>query len=135
MKHLQIISGISHIAYWTGNFLFELVKYYITAGFIILIIWGFDKFPDFVWVLILLYGTSMVPFTYILSFLFEAEFSAQMTTILLNFIVGALGGSILIILRILEDTSDVAVYLAYILRFIPSFSLAYGYNCLLKYID
>ena len=74
----------------------------------------------------------MVPFTYSLSFFFKNESFAQNITIFINFLVGALGGAVLVILRTLDDTSRIAKILAYILRVIPSFSFSYGYNTLLS---
>lgn len=131
-KHLQIISGISTASYWFSNFIFELIKYYFTGGLCILLIWGFDSYADYLVVFYILYGFSMVSFTYLLSFLFKMESTAQNFVILINFFFGALGGTIILILRILEDTVSIGKALAFLFRLIPSFSFSYGYNQLLS---
>jgi ATP-binding cassette, subfamily A (ABC1), member 3 len=139
-KHLQIISGISLTSYWLSNFVFELVKYYIIGGVCLLIILAFDKFPSWFWLLYILYGFSMTSFTYMFSVFFKTEAAAQNAVILVNFLFGALGGTVIIILRIFEDLVPIGKAIAYILRVVPSFAFAYGYNQLfaaqlLFYVD
>ena len=139
-KHLQIISGISLISYWGSNFIFELVKYYFTGGICLVIIALFDFFPKNFYALYILYGPSMVSFTYLFSFIFNNEHSAQNSVILLNFLFGALGGSVILILRLMEDVTDIGKGLAFIFRIVPSFCFCYGFNELLSsyslfYID
>ena len=121
------------MAYWVSNFIFELVKYYFTTGVCLLIILAFDKFPKNLYIIYLLYGISMVPFTYTLSFFFKNESLAQNITIFINFMIGALGGVVLVILRVLDDTSKGAKYLAFILRIVPSFAFSYAYNTMLSF--
>jgi hypothetical protein len=129
---LQIVSGISYLAYWLSNFIFELLKYYFTTGICLAIIKGFDKFPEELYMLYLLYGVAMIPFTYVLSIMFSNESLAQNITIFINFLIGALGAAVLVILRLLDDTAQAAKYIAYILRIVPSFAFSYGYNQLLS---
>jgi ATP-binding cassette subfamily A (ABC1) protein 3 len=133
-KHLQIVSGISYTSYWMSNFIFELIKYYFTGGICLLIILAFGFFPDWFWLVYLLYGFAMVSFTYMMTFVFKTEANAQNFIIMINFIFGALGGSVIMILRVFDDLKDIAQIIAYILRIIPSFAFAYGYNQLLNSI-
>ena len=139
-KHLQIISGISLISYWFSNFIFELVKYYFTGGINLIIIYLFDFFPSYFYVLYLLYGPSMVSFTYLFSFIFSNESSAQNTVILMNFLFGALAGAVVLILRVMDNVVTIGKVLSYIFRLVPTFCFCYGYNELLTennllYID
>ena len=139
-KHLMRISGVNIIAYWLINFLFELVKYYITGGICVFILWIFDYVPRYLYILYLLYGLPMITFTYLLSFFFSTESSAQNFMILFNLIIGSLGSVVVIMLRAIEKSTDAAKVVAYFLRIIPSFAFGYGYNLLLNgnlilYID
>ena len=97
-----------------------------------MIILAFNKIPNYLYVFYLLYGVAMVPFTYTLSFFFKNESFAQNITIFINFLIGALGGSVLVTLRTIDDTASIAKILVYILRVVPSFSFSYGYNNLLS---
>ena len=131
-KHLQIISGISLMSYWVNNFIFELVKYYIIGGICILFLYIFGFYEDYIYVLYLLYGPSMVSFTYIFSFIFKKEGLGQTMVILINLLIGALGGTAVFIMRNYEKLIKYAKPIANVFRIIPSFCFCYGYNSLLN---
>ena len=131
-KHLQIISGISLLSYWFNNYLFELLKYYFIGGISLLLIYFFGFYKKYLYILYLLYGPSMISFTYLFSFIFSSESSGQNAVILINFIGGALAGSVILVLRIFDDLVKYAKKLQYFFRIIPSFCFCYGYNQLLS---
>ena len=66
--------------------------------------------------------------TYILSFFFNDESNAQNKTILLNAFVGALGSSVILILRQVEETMFIGKVLEFILCIIPSFAFSDNYT-------
>ena len=139
-KHLMRISGVNIFAYWLINFFFELIKYYITGGICLFLLWIFDYVPSYFYILYLLYGPSMITFTYFLSFFFSTESAAQNFMILFNLIIGSLGCVVVVILRAIEKSTDAAKIAAYFFRLVPSFAFGYGYNLLLNgklilYID
>ena len=131
-KHLQIISGISLFSYWFNNYLFELVKYYVIGGICILLLYCFKFYQDYLYILYLEYGPAMVSFTYFFSFIFKSEDKGQTVVLLINLIVGALGGSAIIIMRLREELIKYAQKIIYIFRLIPSFCFCYGYNQLIR---
>jgi ATP-binding cassette subfamily A (ABC1) protein 3 len=131
-KHLQIISGITTSSYWISNFIFELLKYFFTGGICLILIALFNAYVDYLILIVFLYGISMVSFTYIISFLFKTESTAQNFVILINFFFGALGGTVMLVLRIIPDTVQIGKSLAFIFRFIPSFAFSFAYNQLLS---
>jgi ATP-binding cassette subfamily A (ABC1) protein 3 len=131
-KHLMRIAGVSLFAYWLVNFIFEIIKYYVTAGICLLILWAFDFIPDYFYIDYLLYGPAMVSSTYLFSFFFDSEAIAQNALILFNLILGCLASTVVIMLRSLEDTTNGAKPAAWILRFIPTFAFGYAYDQLLN---
>jgi ATP-binding cassette subfamily A (ABC1) protein 3 len=133
-KHLMRVSGIDIKAYWIVNYLFELIKYYVTCGICVLFIWIFDFYRKYLTLLYILYGPAMISCTYILSFCFDKESSAQNGIILLNFLIGALGATIVLMFRGLEDMVTVGKILEYIFAFLPSFCFDFGYDFLLNKI-
>ena len=134
-KHLMRISGMNSTAYWIVNYIFELVKYYFACGVIIFLIWLFDYYKKYLTLLYILYGPAMVSCTYILSFCFDKESSAQNIVILLNFLIGALGSTVILMLRGLESAAHtVGKALEYIFAFMPSFCFNFGYDLLLNKI-
>jgi len=76
----------------------------------------------------------MIGFTYCFSFLFDNEATAQNATILLNYLIGALGSAIALMFKGMENLNYVGDILIYIFGLLPSFDLAYGYDFLLNYI-
>ena len=74
----------------------------------------------------------MVSMTYVLSFLFSSESGAQNGIILLNFLVGALGSTVILLLRLLENVMDIAKIIQYIISLLPSFCFNFGYSMILN---
>ena len=131
-KHLMRVSGINIVAYWIINFLYELVKYYFTCGICLLLLWAFDFYKEYLYILYLIYGPAMVSMTYILSFLFGSESGAQNGVILLNFLIGALGSTVILALRMLENVRTIAKLIQYIISLLPSFCFNFGYSMILN---
>ena len=131
-KHLMRVSGINIVSYWIVNFIFELVKYYFTCGICLLLLWAFDFYKDYLYILYLIYGPAMVSMTYVLSFLFSSESGAQNGIILLNFLIGALGSTVILLLRLLDNVKNVAKIIQYIISLLPSFCFNFGYTLILN---
>jgi ATP-binding cassette subfamily A (ABC1) protein 3 len=77
----------------------------------------------------------MISFTYLLSCIFKSESSGQNIIILINFVFGALGGSVVLMIRIYDLTAKYAIKVIKILRLFPSFCFCYGFNELLNYVN
>ena len=133
-KHLMRVSGISITAYWIVNFIFESVKYYFTCGICVLFLLAFSFYKKYLYILYLIYGPPMIAVTYVLSFLFDSESGAQNGIILLNFLLGALGSTVILLLRSLDNMKSAAKILQYILSLLPSFDFNFGYSMLLNKI-
>ena len=131
-KHLMRVSGINIASYWIVNYIFELFKYYLTGGVCIFFIWVFNYYKKFLTLLYFLHGPAMISFTYAFSFLFYNESYAQNGTILLNFLVGALGAISSIMLRGQQKQYKNGKIIEYILAIFPSFCFNFGYDLLLN---
>ena len=133
-KHLMRVSGINIFVYWFVNFIFELFKYYITCGICILLLLAFGFYKKYLYILYLEYGPSMIILTYLTSFIFESESSAQNGTILINFLLGALGATIVLMFRSLDNQKSMGKGLQSILSLLPSFCFDFGFDLLLNKI-
>lgn len=131
-KHLQIISGVSLLGYWSANILFELAKYYLTGGLILLIIYLFNDYKPYLWALYLLYGYPMIVISYLSSFIIDNESAAQNLVVSIFFVFGALGGSIIFFLRLFDSIKKVSIGLGYLFRAIPLFCFSNGYSIMLS---
>ena len=131
-KHLQILSGASIYIYWINNYIFELIKYYFVVGICLIILWLFNFYENYLYILYIFYGPALVSFTYVLSYLINTEGTGQIVILLLNLFFGSLCGSAILILRTNKNLKIFAMILSYILRIIPSFCICYGYNQLIS---
>ena len=131
-KHLMRLSGINIFAYWIVNYIFELIKYYVTGGVMILLIWAFDYYQAYLYIFYLIYGLAMVSFTYCISFIFNNESNAQNAIILINFIFGDLGSLIVLQLRSIESVKNFAKILEYIFSIAPCFCFNFSFNLMIN---
>merc|ERR1712232_181269 len=90
---MGMINGLSPLAYWMSNALFDLFMYAIPSVFSFILIVAFDvtTYRDefaAVFTLYLLYGLAVIPFTYCASFLFVKATSAQIGMIFILLLGG-----------------------------------------------
>ena len=90
---------MSLAGYWMSNLFFDVIMAYIPVFLIILLMYAFGKFYDGIWVLFLLYPPAVVPFTYVSSFIFSSDINAQIVTLFIHCIFGALGTAIVFTLQ------------------------------------
>ena len=127
-KHLMKLSGMNIFSYWIVNFLYEILKFYISGGICLLIIYLFDYYTPYLIYFYLLYGPPLIFMTYVVSFLFNDESNAQNKIILLHSFIGALGSTVILILRQVEKTAFLGKVLEFIFCIIPSFCFSFAYN-------
>ena len=127
-KHLMRLSGMNILAYWIVNFIFEMFKYYFTGGICILILYIFDFYTDYLIYFYISYGPPLILMTYVVSFIFIDESGAQNKMILIHSLIGALGSSVIIVLRGIEKTQKVGKILENIFCLLPSFCFSFAYN-------
>lgn len=132
-KHQQLISGVSLIAYWTANYLWDLCVYMAPLGLSLLVILALDLnvFIDngALWattVIFFGYGLAITPFSYLLSFLFSKHTTAQVICLVANFMTGLLLVMVSYILSAIDNTRDTNATLMWVFRFFPGFSLGHG---------
>lgn len=127
-KTQQLISGVDVSAYWFSFYAWDFC-FYLVPGLLLLAVLavvGVDGLLGSaapVTVLgIVLHGLAVIPFTYLLSFLFKNQSSAQNITLMFLILAGAvlLIGSV--VLSIIESTRDVNEDLLFVYRLLPSFA-------------
>ena len=87
LKHMQLVSGMSLPAYWISNMIADIIKMYIPVGLIIGISVLLNCNYPGVWAVFLALPWGLVPFTYLTSFLFSTDTNAQITTLVVNFMI------------------------------------------------
>jgi len=134
VKHQQMVSGVSIAAYWASNYIVDLAKYIIPGIFCGAMIkaYNLEAFLDdngypATWALCLMLGVALMPFTYLLSFLFKDYGNAQTVTFFICYLSG--GGLfvlVVLILRIIDSTIQIGKGLSYLFRLFPPFCFGYG---------
>uniref|UniRef100_A0A3P8SHL2 P-type phospholipid transporter n=1 Tax=Amphiprion percula TaxID=161767 RepID=A0A3P8SHL2_AMPPE len=111
-KHLQFVSGVSPLVYWMANFLWDMVNYSISAVMVVEIFIFFDKkcytSPTNLQPLIallMLYGWSVTPMMYPMSYIFSVPSTAYVSLSCINLFIGINSSAITFILDLFEGTT------------------------------
>ena len=134
IKHQQMVSGASQLAYWSSHFFVDFIKALIPTIFAALMCQAFDiqgLIEDDCWGAVLLlfifYAAGISNFSYFFSFFFKDYGSAQTLSFIIHFLFGGVAPIILFILRIIGgNTKSIGDLLANIFRVLPSFSFGFG---------
>uniref|UniRef100_H2LLX9 P-type phospholipid transporter n=1 Tax=Oryzias latipes TaxID=8090 RepID=H2LLX9_ORYLA len=94
-KHLQFVSGVSPLVYWMANFLWDMVNYSISAAMVVQIFLFFDKKcytsatnVQALIALLMLYGWSVTPMMYPMSYVFSVPSTAYVSLSCINLFIG-----------------------------------------------
>ncbi|XP_072041416.1 phospholipid-transporting ATPase ABCA3-like [Amphiura filiformis] len=90
-KHLQFVSGVQLSNFWLSTYLWDIINFMIPSLLICLMFWaaGVDSYgtDGRVWITLLilfLTGWAIIPFTYLLSFLFREPATGYIRVLLIN---------------------------------------------------
>uniref|UniRef100_A0A3P9NX15 ATP-binding cassette, sub-family A (ABC1), member 4a n=1 Tax=Poecilia reticulata TaxID=8081 RepID=A0A3P9NX15_POERE len=111
-KHLQFVSGVSPLVYWMANFLWDMVNYSISAAMVVEIFLFFDKrcytspanLQPLI-ALLMLYGWSVTPMMYPMSYVFSVPSTAYVSLSCINLFIGINSSAITFILDLFESTT------------------------------
>lgn len=138
-KHQQLVSGVSIPAYWLAAWLWDNFSYQLTVWMIVILISIFPNTqslsgPNTIGPtigLLMLFGTAVSGFTYLLSFLFSTPSGAQIAMIFLVFILGLILTIVGLVLRQIPDTTVVYMkVIRYVFALFPPFALGDGLQSL-----
>uniref|UniRef100_A0AAX7TCS9 P-type phospholipid transporter n=1 Tax=Astatotilapia calliptera TaxID=8154 RepID=A0AAX7TCS9_ASTCA len=109
-KHLQFVSGVSPVVYWVSNFFWDMMNYTLSSAMVVGIFMAFDKkcytspsnLPALI-ALLLLYGWSVTPMMYPLSYIFNIPSTAYVSLSCINLFIGINSSAITFILELFEN--------------------------------
>jgi hypothetical protein len=98
-KHLQLVSSVNPYTYWLSTYIWDMSMYLLLAALIMIVtvLYGtvvpqeFVSSPESglaVFLLLLLYGLSVLPLCYLYSFLFDNYSTCQISVTVFNFMTG-----------------------------------------------
>nr|XP_057916447.1 retinal-specific phospholipid-transporting ATPase ABCA4a [Doryrhamphus excisus] len=111
-KHLQFVSGVNPCVYWMANFVWDMVNYSISALMVVQIFIFFDKkcytspsnLQPLV-ALLMLYGWSVTPMMYPVSYVFNVPSTAYVSLSCINLFIGINSSAVTFILDLFEGTT------------------------------
>ncbi|XP_052331923.1 retinal-specific phospholipid-transporting ATPase ABCA4-like isoform X2 [Oncorhynchus keta] len=109
-KHLQFVSGVSPLVYWLANFFWDMMNYSLSTAMVVGIFVAFDKkcytsptnLPALV-LLLLLYGWSITPMMYPMSYIFNIPSTAYVSLSCINLFIGINSSALTFILELFEN--------------------------------
>lgn len=131
-KHLQFVSGVDAFSYWFATYTWDFINYLIPALVILIMFAAFsiEAYQDdlgVVFLMLILFGLCVLPFTYCLSFVFTSPLVAYAITVFKLSIVSL---AMLITVFVLQipslETKDEAEICHYVFMLIPTYTLAYS---------
>lgn len=126
LKHMQLISGMNIAGYWISNTIADITKAYVPMLLILLISKLFDLSYEGCWVMFLLYPWAIVMFSYVFSFFFTSDTSAQISMFAVNFLVAGIMTIVVFTLQIIPDTEVLGNHLRWWFCLIPSFCVTHA---------
>ncbi|XP_058274218.1 retinal-specific phospholipid-transporting ATPase ABCA4 [Hemibagrus wyckioides] len=135
-KHLQFVSGVSPFVYWLTNFFWDMVNYSISTAMVVSIFIAFDKkcytspsnLPALI-SLLSLYGWSVTPMMYPMSYVFSVPSTAYVSLSCINLFIGINSSAITFILELFESNRSLLLFnegLKKVLLIFPHFCLGRG---------
>lgn len=95
-KHIQFVSGVSPINFWLSTFCWDMINYIIPCIFLIITFVAFNitayldpvSHVGHMALLLILYGWAMLPFMYLLSFIFTVPSTGFVWLTMFNILSG-----------------------------------------------
>ncbi|KAJ8311158.1 hypothetical protein KUTeg_011297 [Tegillarca granosa] len=117
-KHMQVVSGVKPLAFWSSTFVWDMVNYLVPVLLILVVFAAFqveaytgDDRLGLVFILFLIYGWAVLPFVYILHYFFKTAAGGMVAVTMLNIITGLATLMAVFVLKIpqlnAEDVSNV----------------------------
>jgi ABC-type multidrug transport system ATPase subunit len=130
-KHLQIVSNVSPYLYWIATYTWDMFLFSFLVAFIIgTFIWLGNASRVFIYstesticmfLLLMLYGMSSIPLSYLYSMLFENSSTAQISIMVINFLTGFVFVLTYYVLILIPKTKAMGEYLALWFRYFPPY--------------
>uniref|UniRef100_A0A665X079 ATP-binding cassette, sub-family A (ABC1), member 4b n=1 Tax=Echeneis naucrates TaxID=173247 RepID=A0A665X079_ECHNA len=135
-KHLQFVSGVSPLIYWVTNFFWDMINYSLSTAMVVGIFMAFDKkcytspsnLPALI-ALLLLYGWSVTPMMYPMSYVFNVPSTAYVSLSCINLFIGINSSAITFILELFENNRSLLTFNEWLkkcLLVFPHFCLGRG---------
>lgn len=129
LKHLQLVSGMKLIAFWTANFLFDFVRIYILIIVSIALFASYNLGYNGSIFVFLIFPLAILPFTYVISFVFDNDSTAQAFTMFIHFLFFSISSVLVSFVRWTPNLAYLGDNLDYAMKVIPTYMLGSSLFC------
>ncbi|KAK6167985.1 hypothetical protein SNE40_021899 [Patella caerulea] len=135
-KHLQKVSGVGTLVYWLSNITWDFINYMMPCILIVIVFasFGNDEFVSgsnlsYVFLILFVYGIAIIPYVYMLQFLFKTPPGGMAAILILNVLSGIITVMAVFILRMpTMKTQDIADILDSVFSILfPQFNLGISF--------
>ena len=132
--HQQLISGVSIASYWLSTYAWDVANYLVPYSIFLILMSGFGitdlisgQAGSATAMLLLTYGLSVAPFTYVMSFAFSSHSNAQTFVLVFNLLAVILLIASFVMQQIIQSGVCAAdARLVFLYRLFPGFALGQG---------
>ena len=136
-KHLQLVSSVSPYLYWFAVYLWDAALFTFLVLLIICSLFGYQNSAAQIFIsdaeggaavflLLFLYGLSVLPLCYLYSMLFDNHSTAQISIMAINFASGFVAVLAIFVMQGIEITRPAALFLVQIFRLFPPYLIGEG---------
>ena len=126
LKHQQIVSGGSKFSYWLSIYIIDLLKFAIPGLSFIIIILSFDLNLPYYWLFDILCILSILPFTYLITFIIQKESIARNLVRLIHIFLGGMMAPAAFGFLATDNLKVIGQILKWGLKFNPTFCFGLG---------
>ena len=128
IKKQQIISGMTLLGYWLGNFIAEIIKNEAPMILMIIVYKSMSINMPYGWVFMIIYPISGTVFAFMFSFIVNTENVALTIPSVISIMVGLMGATSIPILLLSGLSSKVLTTINLIFQLVPIYNLLSGLN-------
>ena len=136
-KHLQLVSSVSPYLYWATTYLWDVGLFLILVLLIIASLYIYGKKAAEVYIsvpevtfamflLLVLYGMSVLPLCYLYSMNFSNHSTAQISIMAINFATGFVAVLAYFVMNAVPETRVAASQIVHFFRFFPPYNIGEG---------
>ena len=124
LQHLQTVSGVDMKAYWLSFYLFDILKTYVACLLTWCLVEIFHLHYHQIQLVLMVFPWAVVPYSYVCSYIYNRETTAQTFSIYLNFLLSGMAAIIVFALRMVEGTALWGDRIMWVMRLLcPSFNV------------
>ncbi|KAK6172501.1 hypothetical protein SNE40_016137 [Patella caerulea] len=117
-KHLQKVSGVGSFIYWLANITWDFINYMMPCLLIIIAFVGFRNVEfrsgsnlAYVFLVLVMYGLAVIPFVYMLQFMFKTPPGGMAAILILSLFSGIISVMVVFNLSMIPDKKTTALAL------------------------